>query len=141
MKHMSAVKRIHRGKRAVKNPLMTGNSCYTIMNLSVQGEEDLLMTYCTACGAEYKQGAKFCGECGAGTEEAGSPAAARRPAAGHSSGPEKELWQGQACRHLRPSQGADRAEYHQVYDYVPADYGEERTDRQGCRRNRAAAGQ
>lgn len=47
------------------------------------------MAYCTACGAEYKEGAKFCGECGAGTEEAGSPAAARRPAAGHSSGPEK----------------------------------------------------
>lgn len=22
------------------------------------------MAYCTACGAEYKQGAKFCGECG-----------------------------------------------------------------------------
>ncbi|MEK3879206.1 PH domain-containing protein [Paenibacillus sp. FSL M7-0420] len=52
------------------------------------------MAYCTACGAEYKQGAKFCGECGAGTEEAGSSAAARRPAAGHSSGPEQELWQG-----------------------------------------------
>ncbi|WP_157764128.1 zinc ribbon domain-containing protein [Paenibacillus borealis] len=53
------------------------------------------MPYCTACGAEYKQGAKFCGECGAGTEDH-TPAAARRPAAGRVSGtsPETELWQG-----------------------------------------------
>lgn len=54
------------------------------------------MPYCTACGAEYKQGAKFCGECGAGTEDNNAPAAARRPAADRVSGTstETELWQG-----------------------------------------------
>lgn len=52
------------------------------------------MPYCSNCGAEYKQGAKFCGECGASVD--GSPTAARRPSAGSSrgSGPEAELWQG-----------------------------------------------
>ncbi|MBW4080036.1 PH domain-containing protein [Paenibacillus sp. S150] len=55
------------------------------------------MPYCTTCGAEYKQGAKFCGECGAST--AGDSAApAQRPPVGAAprsgSGPEAELWQG-----------------------------------------------
>ncbi|NQX44442.1 PH domain-containing protein [Paenibacillus tritici] len=54
------------------------------------------MPYCTACGAEYKQDAKFCGECGASTENHNTPAAAQRPAAGRrsGSGTEQELWQG-----------------------------------------------
>lgn len=53
------------------------------------------MPYCTACGAEYKQGSKFCGECGAATAD-DVQAAARRPAAGRISGSsvEMELWQG-----------------------------------------------
>ncbi|MNC39115.1 Bacterial membrane flanked domain protein [compost metagenome] len=53
------------------------------------------MPYCTSCGAEYKQGAKFCGECGAGTDAAAS-AAPRRHAGSTASGgsPETELWQG-----------------------------------------------
>ncbi|OKP97496.1 PH domain-containing protein [Paenibacillus sp. P46E] len=55
------------------------------------------MPYCTSCGAEYKQGAKFCGECGASTE-GDSSAPIRRPSAGAApgsgSGPEIELWQG-----------------------------------------------
>ncbi|MNC10618.1 Bacterial membrane flanked domain protein [compost metagenome] len=55
------------------------------------------MPYCTSCGAEYKQGAKFCGECGAST--AGGAAATERrttqgAAPGSGSGPEVELWQG-----------------------------------------------
>lgn len=52
------------------------------------------MPYCTTCGAEYKQNAKFCGECGAATSAAAP--AAHRPVAGGGagSGPEVELWQG-----------------------------------------------
>ncbi|WP_019909380.1 PH domain-containing protein [Paenibacillus sp. HW567] len=55
------------------------------------------MPYCTNCGAEYKQGAKFCGECGANTGDAAAAPAhpARTGAApGSGSGPEVELWQG-----------------------------------------------
>ncbi|KWX70479.1 PH domain-containing protein [Paenibacillus jilunlii] len=55
------------------------------------------MPYCTSCGAEYKQGAKFCGECGASTT-GGAAAPERRAASGAApgsgSGPETKLWQG-----------------------------------------------
>lgn len=37
------------------------------------------MPFCTACGAEFKQGAKFCGECGVSTNEA-VPKSAHRQA-------------------------------------------------------------
>ncbi|WP_025704822.1 PH domain-containing protein [Paenibacillus graminis] len=55
------------------------------------------MPYCTSCGAEYKQGAKFCGECGANTtEDAAAPGrrTASGAAPGSGSGPETTLWQG-----------------------------------------------
>lgn len=37
------------------------------------------MPYCTTCGAEYKQGAKFCGECGTSLDGT-APVTAHRPA-------------------------------------------------------------
>lgn len=55
------------------------------------------MPYCTNCGAEYKEGAKFCGDCGASTgDAAAAPAhrAAAGAAPGSGSGPEVELWKG-----------------------------------------------
>lgn len=37
------------------------------------------MPYCTACGSEYKQGAKFCGECGTSLDGSSTPAHSHRP--------------------------------------------------------------
>jgi hypothetical protein len=54
------------------------------------------MPYCTTCGSEYKQGAKFCGECGSSLAGA-VPAATRRPTADDSSGPEVVLWKGKSA--------------------------------------------
>ncbi|WP_238655899.1 PH domain-containing protein [Paenibacillus piscarius] len=53
------------------------------------------MPYCTACGTEYKQGAKFCGECGADTGDHAA-GGSQRPVTsrGRGSQPETELWQG-----------------------------------------------
>lgn len=51
------------------------------------------MPYCTACGAEFKQGVKFCGECGASTVE-NAPSAAPRSRATEGSSHEIVLWEG-----------------------------------------------
>jgi hypothetical protein len=51
------------------------------------------MPYCTSCGGEYKQGAKFCGECGTNLNGA-SPSAAGRPVPSRGSEQEIMLWEG-----------------------------------------------
>ncbi|MRN55604.1 PH domain-containing protein [Paenibacillus monticola] len=51
------------------------------------------MPYCTACGAENKQGIKFCGQCGASIV-ANAPAAAPRSRAAEGSSHEIVLWEG-----------------------------------------------
>ncbi|ASA23508.1 PH domain-containing protein [Paenibacillus donghaensis] len=51
------------------------------------------MPYCTTCGAEYRSGSKFCGECGASTGAApGHPAAANQDRS-----LESVLWEGKAA--------------------------------------------
>ncbi|WP_342436654.1 PH domain-containing protein [Paenibacillus sp. FSL L8-0436] len=55
------------------------------------------MAYCTACGAENKQGAKFCGKCGApvdGTVPAAPHQTSAKGMTSSGSGPEVELWEG-----------------------------------------------
>lgn len=59
------------------------------------------MSYCTACGAEYKQGAKFCGECGTSLNGA-LPPAPERQAAHRGPVQEIKLWEG------KPAGIADR---------------------------------
>ncbi|OMD43524.1 PH domain-containing protein [Paenibacillus odorifer] len=51
------------------------------------------MPYCTACGSEYKQGAKFCGECGTGIDGT-APVTARHPSASSNTTQEVVLWKG-----------------------------------------------
>lgn len=51
------------------------------------------MAYCTTCGSEYKQGAKFCGECGSSIDGT-APVTARRPSASQNAIQEVVLWKG-----------------------------------------------
>ncbi|MEK5436052.1 MULTISPECIES: PH domain-containing protein [Paenibacillus] len=51
------------------------------------------MPYCTTCGSEYKQGAKFCGECGSSIDGA-APVTTRRPSANPNATQEVVLWKG-----------------------------------------------
>ncbi|MEK4881476.1 MULTISPECIES: PH domain-containing protein [Paenibacillus] len=51
------------------------------------------MPYCTTCGAEYKQGAKFCGECGTSLDGT-APVTAHRPAVDKHVIQEVVLWKG-----------------------------------------------
>ncbi|WP_339319487.1 PH domain-containing protein [Paenibacillus sp. FSL R10-2734] len=51
------------------------------------------MPYCTACGSEYKQGAKFCGECGSSIDGA-APVTTHRSSANHKTTQEVVLWKG-----------------------------------------------
>ncbi|MEK4293836.1 hypothetical protein BSK65_13160 [Paenibacillus odorifer] len=51
------------------------------------------MPYCTTCGSEYKQGAKFCGECGSSIDGT-APVIARRPSANQNATQEVVLWKG-----------------------------------------------
>ncbi|WP_339266523.1 PH domain-containing protein [Paenibacillus sp. FSL R5-0470] len=51
------------------------------------------MPYCTTCGSEYKQGAKFCGECGSSIDGT-APVTTRRPLANPNATQEVVLWKG-----------------------------------------------
>jgi hypothetical protein len=51
------------------------------------------MPYCTACGSEYKQGAKFCGECGSSIDGT-APVTPRRPSTNPNATQEVVLWKG-----------------------------------------------
>lgn len=51
------------------------------------------MPYCTTCGSENKQGAKFCGECGSSIDGT-PPVTARRPSANPNATQEVVLWKG-----------------------------------------------
>lgn len=51
------------------------------------------MPYCTTCGSEYKQGAKFCGECGSSIDGT-APVTTRRPSANPNATQEVVLWKG-----------------------------------------------
>lgn len=51
------------------------------------------MPYCTTCGSEYKQGVKFCGECGSSIDGT-TPVTARRPSANLNATQEVVLWKG-----------------------------------------------
>ncbi|KTD83590.1 zinc-ribbon domain-containing protein [Paenibacillus etheri] len=51
------------------------------------------MPYCTTCGSEYKQGAKFCGECGSSIDGT-APVTGRRPSANQNATQEVVLWKG-----------------------------------------------
>lgn len=51
------------------------------------------MPYCTTCGAEFKQGAKFCGECGTSTTGEG-PNSSHSRATHSRTNPETVLWEG-----------------------------------------------
>ncbi|MEK4238860.1 PH domain-containing protein [Paenibacillus sp. FSL H7-0714] len=51
------------------------------------------MPYCTTCGSEYKQGAKFCGECGSSVDGT-APVTTRRPSANPNATQEVVLWKG-----------------------------------------------
>ncbi|WP_340004397.1 PH domain-containing protein [Paenibacillus sp. FSL K6-0276] len=51
------------------------------------------MPYCTTCGSEYKQGAKFCGECGSSIDGT-APVTARRPSVNPNATQEVVLWKG-----------------------------------------------
>jgi hypothetical protein len=94
MKHFAGIKRIHKQTHK-KDPSSDWEFLLYYNQIIRYKRGRYPMPYCTACGAEYKQGAKFCGECGAATED-NAPAAARRPAAGRVSGggAEVQLWQG-----------------------------------------------
>lgn len=51
------------------------------------------MPYCTSCGAEYEQGVKFCGECGAPAAQS-APKTSRHSAVGDAPDHEIVLWEG-----------------------------------------------
>ncbi|MEK3749221.1 PH domain-containing protein [Paenibacillus sp. FSL E2-8871] len=51
------------------------------------------MPYCTTCGSEYKQGAKFCGECGSSIDGT-APVTTRRTSANQNATQEVVLWKG-----------------------------------------------
>ncbi|HBS45463.1 MAG TPA: hypothetical protein DEA91_15145 [Paenibacillus sp.] len=51
------------------------------------------MPYCTTCGSDYKQGAKFCGECGSSIDGT-APVTGRRPSANQNATQEVVLWKG-----------------------------------------------
>ena len=51
------------------------------------------MSYCTSCGSQYEQGVKFCGECGAPTEDS-VRAAVHHTAVSETAIHEIDLWEG-----------------------------------------------
>lgn len=51
------------------------------------------MPYCTTCGAEFRQGAKFCGECGTSTNGE-RPTSSNSQTTNQRSNPEVVLWEG-----------------------------------------------